>query len=136
MAVIEELIRIEENGAMSFGNYELLKKTKVDNFEVAGNLFKVKTFKEITKLEKNGIMVMEVVPGATVHNFVAEANGVSFSLEGLDNVQVTVEIEPNTEYKIIIDDMTVGKETTNMAGKITFGADLKNNTPKIQIEKA
>ena len=33
MAVIDELIREEENGSISFGNYELDTKTKKDGFE-------------------------------------------------------------------------------------------------------
>ena len=57
MAVIKELIRKENNGSISFGNYELPQKTKLADFEVNGDLYKVKTFKEITKLEKNGTFV-------------------------------------------------------------------------------
>ena len=49
MAVIKELIRKENNGSISFGNYELPQKTKLADFEVNGDLYKVKTFKEITK---------------------------------------------------------------------------------------
>ena len=37
MAVVTELIRTEENGTISFGNYELDSKTKVDNFEFGGD---------------------------------------------------------------------------------------------------
>lgn len=33
------------------------RKTKLADFEVNGDLYKVKTFKEITKLEKNGTFV-------------------------------------------------------------------------------
>ena len=51
MAVIKELIRKENNGSISFGNYELPQKTKLADFEVNGDLYKVKTFKEITKLD-------------------------------------------------------------------------------------
>lgn len=54
MAVIEELIRKEDDGSISFGNYLMDEKKKVLDFEVQGDLYKVKTFKEITKLEKNG----------------------------------------------------------------------------------
>ena len=68
MAVIEELIRLEDNGSISFGNYLMDEKKKVLDFEVAGNLYKVKTYKDITKLEKNGKMLLETVPGATIHN--------------------------------------------------------------------
>ena len=57
MAVISELIRTEADGTISFGNYELDQKTKVSDFEHKGDLYKVKTFKEITKLELNGMFV-------------------------------------------------------------------------------
>ena len=51
MSVINELIRTEANGTLSFGNYSLAAKSKVEDFEHEGDLYKVKTFKEITKLE-------------------------------------------------------------------------------------
>ena len=47
MAVINELIRSESNGAISFGNYLLDTKSKLSDFEHNGDLYKVKTFKEI-----------------------------------------------------------------------------------------
>lgn len=56
MAVISELIRTEENGKLSFGDYTLAAKAKLDNFEKDGDIYKVKTFKEITKLERNGLL--------------------------------------------------------------------------------
>ena len=63
MAVISELIRSESNGSISFGDYTLNAKSKLDNFEHGGDVYKVKTFKEITKLERNGMFVYESVPG-------------------------------------------------------------------------
>ena len=57
MAVVKELIRTEENQSISFGNYELPQKSKVSDFEFQGDIYKVKTFKEITKLERNGMFV-------------------------------------------------------------------------------
>ncbi|MCQ2527358.1 MAG: endosialidase, partial [Lachnospiraceae bacterium] len=69
MAVINELLRVEADGSISFGNYELAKKSKVEDFPFNGDLLKVKTFNEITKLEKNGLFVYESVPGTTVTNF-------------------------------------------------------------------
>lgn len=44
MAVISELIRTEENGKLSFGDYTLAAKAKLDNFEKDGDIYKVKTF--------------------------------------------------------------------------------------------
>ena len=66
MSVVKELIRTEENGKISFGNYELAQKSKVSDFEYDGDIYKVKTYKEITKLERNGMFVYETVPGTTV----------------------------------------------------------------------
>lgn len=58
MAVVEELIREEEDGALSFGNYELPTKTKQDGFQYQGASYKIKTFNEITKLEKMVLLFM------------------------------------------------------------------------------
>ena len=44
MAVVEELLRTEENGAISFGNHKLPAKAKVEDYEHDGDLYKVKTF--------------------------------------------------------------------------------------------
>ena len=57
MSTVTELIRKESDGTISFGDYTLASKTKLDNFEHNGDVYKVKTFKEITKLEKNGLFV-------------------------------------------------------------------------------
>lgn len=135
MAVIEELIRQEEDGSISFGNYLMDEKKKVLDFEVQGDLYKVKTFSEITKLEKNGKMLMEVVPGATVHNFKLTDKGAYFSIEGSEDAQVTMELEPDTEYRLLIDEVTVGKAKTNMAGKITLSVELQSNKPVVKVEK-
>ena len=59
MATVKELLRAESDGTLSFGDYTLTSKTKLDNFEFEGDLYKVKTFAEITKLEKNGMFVYE-----------------------------------------------------------------------------
>ena len=58
MAVVKELIRTEENQSISFGNYELPQKSKVSDFEFQGDIYKVKTFKEITKArEKRNVCI-------------------------------------------------------------------------------
>lgn len=136
MSVIEELIRQESNDTISFGNYLLDSKKKVLDFEVKGNLYKVKTFKEITKLEKNGKMILETVPGATIHNFDMTEKGVNFIVEGTEDLQLTLELEPEMEYKILIDSVNVGKIKTNMAGKVNFSVEMQQNVTKtVEIKK-
>ena len=135
MAVIEELIRLEDNGSISFGNYLMDEKKKVLDFEVCGNLYKVKTYKDITKLEKNGKMLFESVPGATVHNFTMNERNIEFNVESTEDVQITMELEPEQEYKLIVDDMLVGKMESNIAGKINFSVELGKNTDDVKIEQ-
>ena len=135
MSVVKELIRTEADGGISFGDYELAAKAKKSDFEHRGDLYKVKTFKEITKLEKNGKMLLETVPGATVHNFTVNERGAEFTVEGLEDTQITMELVPDTEYKILIDDVNVGKMKTNLAGKVTFSVELGKDTPSVAIEK-
>lgn len=135
MAVIEELIRLEENGTLSFGNYLMDTKKKVLDFEVNGNFYKVKTFREITKLEKNGKLLLESVPGSTVHDFKMSDKKVEFKLEAQEDLQITMELEPDKEYKILIDDVNVGKITTNLAGKVNFSVEIKNEILDVKIEK-
>ncbi len=132
MAVIEELIREEENGSLSFGNYELAAKTKKDGFLYMGDSYKIKTFNEITKLEKNGSFVYESVPGTVVHEFRANAERIEFTVEGNKDAQVTLELEPEQEYKIYINDVYVDKMKTNLGGKLILSAPLEE-TDKISV---
>ena len=125
MAVIEELIREEEDGTLSFGNYALEAKTKKDGFLFKGDSYKIKTFNEITKLEKNGSFVYESVPGTAVHAFRASADRVEFTVEGDKDAQVTLELEPEQEYKVTVDDAEVGTMKTNLGGKLIISALLE-----------
>ncbi|MDD6328227.1 MAG: endosialidase [Eubacteriales bacterium] len=125
MAVIEELIREEETGALSFGNYELNAKTKKDGFRYNGDLYKIKTFKEITKLERNGMFVYESVPGTAVHDFRATDKAVNLVVEGTEDSQVTLELEAEKEYKIHVDKVYVGKMKTNLGGKLNISVELE-----------
>ena len=125
MPVIEELIRNGENGTISFGNYKLEKKTKVEDYDFQGDLYKVKTFYEITKLERNGMFVYESVPGTAVENFEVTDNGVAFLVEGDKDAQLTVQLEDDTEYEVYVDDVSVGGMKTNMSGKLVASVELE-----------
>ena len=125
MSVVKELIRTEENGTISFGNYELTKKSKVSDFEHDGDMYKVKTYNEITKLERNGMFVYESVPGTAVLNLDAEENKMSFTVEGPQDAQITVELEEDAQYKIVIDGAEAGQMKTNLGGKLSFSVELE-----------
>ena len=125
MAVIDELIREEETGALSFGNFALATKTKKDGFQYQGDSYKIKTFREITKLERNGMFVYESVPGTVVHDFRATDKAVNFVVEGEEDSQITLELEAEKVYKIHIDKVYVGKMKTNLGGKLNLSVELE-----------
>lgn len=124
MAIISELIREESDGSISFGDYSLAAKSKKDDFKHAGDLYKVKTFKEITKLERNGAFVYESVPGTAVNSLKLSENGVSFLVEGFEDAQVTLELEPETEYDIKVDGNDAGTMKTNLSGKLSLSVEI------------
>ncbi|MCM1047258.1 MAG: endosialidase [Clostridiales bacterium] len=124
MAVVEELIRTEKDGAVSFGNHKLAAKAKVEDFEHRGDLLKVKTYKSITKLEKNGMFAYESVPGTSVNDFIEKENGVSFKVEGDEDAQITVGLEDEAEYEVYINDESIGRMKTNLGGKLSISVEL------------
>jgi hypothetical protein len=136
MSVIDELIRKEDNGTISFGNYTLAAKTKVSDFEVNGDLYKVKTFAEITKLERNGMFVYESVPGTAVHQFKVTESTLEFQVEGAREPQITVELEPETEYTIYLDGLNAGTMKTNLGGKLVLSVEVSGGeTADVKIVK-
>ena len=137
MTAVKELLRANEDGTISFGDYTLPSKTKKEGFEFEGDIYKVKTFSEITKLEKNGMFVYESVPGTAVEGFRAEESGVSFQVSGKEDARFTLELEADSEYTVYLDDVNAGKMKTNLSGKLSVSAELQpDQTVCVRIIKA
>lgn len=124
MAIVEQLIRSEGNNALSFGNYQLPEKAKVDDFPFEGSSYKVKTFSGMTKLEKDGMFVYESVPGTSVNGFVAGDNGVEFTVSGEEDAQLIIGLSEDETYTVFVNGEQVGDMKTNMSGKLSIGVEL------------
>ncbi len=124
MAVIDELLRSESNGNISFGNHELAAKAKLEDYEHAGDLYKVKTYQAMTKLEKNGLFLYESVPGTSVHDFCESESGMSFTVEGS---QDTVGAADDSEYEVIVAGESAGVMRTNLSGKLSVSVELEGS---------
>ncbi len=124
MAAVEELLRAEDGGAISFGNHRLNEKAKLEDFEFGGDLYKVKTYKTMTKLERNGMFVYESVPGTSVNDFKEVPEGISFRVEGEEDAQITVGLQDETEYEVSINGESIGKMKTNLGGKLNLSVEL------------
>ena len=125
MAVVEQLLRSEADGSLSFGNHALAHKAKLEDFEHGGDLYKVKTFATMTKLEKNGMFLYESVPGTSVNQFRETEKGVEFLVEGNSDAQITLGMSDDTEYEVFVADGSVGKMKTGLGGKLNISVELE-----------
>ena len=131
-----ELIRSEADGSISFGDYKLSAKAKLDNFEHQGDLYKVKTFCEITKLEKNGMFVYESVPGTAVEKLRITDRGCTCVVKGDKDAQLTIQLEDDTDYEVYVDGISVGGMKTNMSGKLVVSVELnQGEAAQIKVTK-
>lgn len=136
MAAVAELIRTEADGSLSFGNHLLAEKSKKDGFESGGDQYKVKTFCEITKLERNGMFVYESVPGTSVNCFAEDENGVSFVVEGSEDAQLTLGLEDEATYDVKVNGEDAGCVSTNLGGKLSISVELAGaGEVKVEITK-
>ena len=134
MAVVNELLRKEADGTISFGNHKLETKGKVEDFECNGDIYKVKTYRTMTKLERNGMFAYESVPGTSVLGFRETEKGISFEVEGDEDAQITVELAEDTEYEVFVAGQSIGKMKTNLGGKLNISVELAGmGEVKVQI---
>lgn len=124
MATVEQLLRSESDGTISFGNHKLAQKAKLEDFQHAGDLFKVKTYNTMTKLEKNGMFLYESVPGTSVLNFHEMAEGVEFVVEGDEDAQITIGLNDETAYEVFVNGASVGTMSTGLGGKLNLSVEL------------
>ena len=132
MSVVKEIIKIE-NDSLCFGNYLLEEKHKVDNFIFENDKYKVKTYNKITRLEKNDKLIMETIPGSTIRNFNMSEKKIYFSAEGLDDTQITFDLQVNKNYEIEIDNILIGTEKSSAFGKLCFSVNLSDTPKDIKI---
>ena len=133
MPVVEELIRAEQDGTISFGNYTLGQKAKKSDFEYEGDMYKVKTYNEITKLERNDMFVYESVPGTAAEHFKVTDEDVEFAVEGSRDAQITIQLENDTDYEVYVDGAAVGSMKTNMSGKLSVSVELEEGV-SVQVK--
>ena len=136
MSTVSELIRSDADGSLSFCDYTLGAKAKLDNFEHAGDVYKVKTFKEITKLEKGGVFAYESVPGTAVTGLRAVDGGVSFNVEGPEDAEITIGLAEETSYDVKIGGTDAGTMTTGLGGKLTISVELGAEPVAVEIKRA
>ena len=132
----KDLIKVESDGSLSFGDYTLEEKGKLEDFKYNGDVYSVKTYKPMTKFKRNDMLVYESVPGTSVKNLVEDEEKLEFLVSGEGDAQITVGLEENTEYDVNIAGKDLGKMPTNMSGKLSLSIDLLGKGEvKVSIKK-
>ena len=135
MSVVKDLLQVESDGTISFGNYELDAKQKLSDFEYKGDLYKVKTYADITKLERNETFVYESVPGTAVNHFKEGDGFVEFSVEGVQDAQITLQLQEDSTYSVLVDGEDAEEMQTNVSGKLVISVELDAAKPvTIRVE--
>ena len=137
MRTVDSLIRSEADGGLSFGDFTLAEKKKISDFEHEGDVYKVKSFCEITKLEKNENFVYESVPGSAVFDFRENGSGVVFSVTGTEDIQITLGLEPEREYDVYVGGIKLGRMETNLGGKLVFSVEASSEAAtEVRVARA
>ena len=71
-----------------------------------------------------GVFVYESVPGTSVFELMQDGDSMNFTVEGPEDAQITVEMEADTEYEVMIEGNSAGKMKTNLGGKLSFSVEL------------
>lgn len=127
------IIFTNEDGSLNFGDNTLAVKTKIEDYEYQGDVLKIKTFSEVTKLKRNGNLLYESAPGSVVSNYMITDTGVSFEVDGNEDIQITLGLKSETNYRIIINDKEIDSMKSNIGGKLSFHADVSEGAAKVQV---
>ncbi|NDL67305.1 endosialidase [Anaerotalea alkaliphila] len=136
MAGQNEIISVDDKGALHFGNHDAVEKQKLEGFEIQGDLYKVKTHNQVTRLEKNGRLLYESVPGTTVGDFILTEDGVRFTVQGsAEDAQITLELDADQEFEVWANGVDLGSAKSNLAGKVNISVDFESGLQTIEIKK-
>lgn len=136
MAIVDELLRAEDDGTISFGNFKLEEKHKISDFSHMGDTYKVKTFKDLTKLEKNEAFLYESNPGTAVFHFMETESGVIFDVDAEEDAQITLGLEEDVKYAVIINGEYAESIKTGIGGKLSVNvASVENELTNVEIQK-
>jgi len=124
---------------LSFGNYATTDKIKINDFAHLANVYSLRAHDEVTRLEKNGELLLEAVPGAVIYNFVLDEKGCAFEIESNANVQVTLGLAAEVTYDLAICEgkgaETHEEITTNRSGKLSFGVELSGTVKNVALAR-
>ncbi len=136
MGIIEKGIQVNDDNTISFGNHKATEKVKIDDFKIGQDIYKLRSYNEVTRFTKNHKLVFESTPGVTVHNVAISEELICFKVEADKNPQITLELVPDAVYKVKSNGGLVDEVKANgVSGKVSFSLELKKGLAEVVIEK-
>ena len=62
-----------------------------------------------------------------MHNFCESEDGISFTVEGSQDAQITVGVADDSEYEVIVAGESAGVMKTNLSGKLSISVELEGS---------
>lgn len=122
---MKEIIMLNKN-KLDFGDYNLDEKVK-DTIELNGIKYRVKTHEEITRLERDELMIYESVPGTNVYNFSYNSEEIYFDVEGKGNTSLIIAVNQDKTYNIFVNNEEYLSINILAGGKIQFLINFDEN---------
>ena len=134
--VVSGGITVNGDKTLNFGDFVAKEKVKVKDFNVNGYMYNVKTHNEVTRLEQNGQLLVECVPGASVWNFSVGEDAVSCVMKGTGITNLIFGLAPDTEYGFFVGGKKIGGQNSGISGKLSFSAELDDAGVEIRVARA
>ncbi|MDD6231804.1 MAG: endosialidase, partial [Frisingicoccus sp.] len=83
----------------------------------------------------NESFVYESVPGTAVQHMKVTDRSIEFQVEGEEQAQLTLELEAENEYEVLIDDFHMGVMKTNLGGKLVISVEFNGKPQTVVIRK-
>lgn len=132
---MKKLIEINEQSNLNFGDYTLSEKSK-ENIIYNEYEYKLKTFKDVTRLERDELLIYESVPGTYVENFSYKSDEISFMVSGNDTASIIIGVNQDSNFSLTIDDKFYPETVCISPGKLNINLNFnKENKVKVVLTK-
>ena len=136
MKTVSTLISGNDEELLSFGDFTQTEKKKYTDYDYRGDMYYVKTFREITKLEKNGMFEFESVPGSAVFAYDSGIEKKTFEVTGQGDTQIVLAVEDGADYALFINGALADETNVDIRGKFCINVHLDPEVPvRIELEK-
>lgn len=120
------ILKINDDKTFDFGNYE--NKDKLKEAIIHNELdYKVKTHSDITRLERDELMIYESVPGTNVRNFSYTSSKIKFNVSGYSHTSIIIGVNQDSVFNLTVDNVDEGEAIFVAKGKLNINLNLENN---------